>query len=117
PGLDEVSTVGATRILEVAGGGSTTYTVTPEAFGLSRVPLASLRGGEATACAQIARDILDGRPGPYREAALLNAGCALYAGEAAADIAGGVALARQALDSGRAAELFERVKTWTNLPA
>lgn len=116
PGLDEASTVGVTRMIEVTGGNTTSYTVTPEAFGLARASLEALRGGGPEACAGIARDILSEQAGPYRDAALLNAGCALYAGELAADIANGIAMARQALDSGRADEIFQHLKTWTNMP-
>lgn len=116
PGLDEVSTIGPTRVVELAGGTMTTSTVTPESLGLPRASLASLRGGDPTACAQIARDVLEGKPGPYRDAAVLNAGCALYAAEAAADLAGGVVLAQRSLDSGRADEVFQHLKTWTNMP-
>ncbi|OGX40989.1 MAG: anthranilate phosphoribosyltransferase [Omnitrophica WOR_2 bacterium RIFCSPHIGHO2_02_FULL_68_15] len=116
PGLDEVSTVGETRVVEVAGGKTMVSTLTPESLGVARVPLESLRGGDPAACAQIARDVLGGKPGPYRDAAVLNAGCALYAAEAVADVAGGVALAQRALDSGRADEVLQHVKTWTNMP-
>lgn len=116
PGLDEVSTVGETRVVEVAGGKTAASAITPESFGLPRVSLASLRGGDPTTCARIAREVLDGKPGPYRDAAVLNAGAALYAAEAAPDVAGGVALAQQALDSGRADEVLQHLKTWTNMP-
>lgn len=116
PGLDEVSTVGETRVVEVTGGKTSSSTLAPESFGLPRAPLAALRGGDPAACAQIAHGILDGAPGPYRDAAVLNAGCALYAAEAAPDVAGGVTLAQQTLDSGRADEVFQHLKTWTNMP-
>jgi len=115
-GLDEVSTTGPTHVVEIAHGRMASYTITPEQFGFSRTSLDRLRGGDPATCARIAREVLEGMPGPSRDAALLNAGCALYVAEAAADIDGGVAMARRALDSGRALTTLETLKTVSNTP-
>jgi anthranilate phosphoribosyltransferase len=48
------------------------------------------------------RAVLDNESGPARDIVMLNAGVALYAANVAATIADGVALAREALASGRA---------------
>lgn len=113
-GLDEVSLTAPTKMLELTQGRVTSYTVTPEAFGLPRAMLPQLRGGDPGACARIARVVLADQPSPYRDAVLLNAGCALYVAEAAADIANGVSLARQALRSFKALEKYEALKALTN---
>ena len=115
-GLDEVSTTGPTRVVEIVDGRTASYTITPEQFGFSRTSLDRLRGGEPAICAQIVRGVLEGSPGPYRDAVLLNAGCALYVAEAAADIDGGVAMARRTLDGGRALSTLEALKTVSNTP-
>ena len=47
---------------------------------------------------------LSGERGPHRDVVLLNAAAALVAGDAARDLGQGVALASQAIDSGRAME-------------
>jgi len=113
-GLDEVSTVGTTRVLEVKRGRRSAYTITPEQFGFTETTLEQLRGGDPATCARIAREVLDGAQGPYRDAVLLNAGCALYVADGAVDIGGGVALARRALDNGRARQLLDRLVQVTN---
>ncbi len=79
-GLDEISTTCPTTVVEVfAGQGfDLRYEVTPEEFGLERVRLADLRGGDAEENAGHIRDVLDGVPGPRLDIVLLNAGAALY---------------------------------------
>ena len=48
------------------------------------------------------RSVLKNEPGPARDIVMLNAGVALYAANVAPTMAEGVALAREALASGRA---------------
>src|SRR5277367_2124784 len=57
-GLDEISISGETRIAELHGGVVTTYTVTPEDFGLRRSPLETILGGDAEQNAKIIHKIL-----------------------------------------------------------
>jgi len=61
-----------------------------------------LKGGEAIDNASIARAILDGEQGPRREIVLLNAGAALLVADTVATIPDGIAMAAEAIDSGRA---------------
>ena len=48
------------------------------------------------------RSVLDDEPGPARDIVILNAGVALYAANIAPTMADGVALAREAVASGKA---------------
>ena len=48
------------------------------------------------------RSVLDNEPGPARDIVMLNAGVGLYAANVAATMAEGVALAREAIASGKA---------------
>ena len=104
PGMDEVSASGPTTIAEfdAAGGGVRTYEVTPESVGLARGTLADIAGGDAAENATIVRSILGGEIGPRRDVVLLNAAAGLLAAGKAADLAEGVAFARDSIDSGRA---------------
>ncbi len=108
-GLDEVTTTGETRVLEVRGGTIEAGRLRPEEFGISRTTLQELRGGDAEANARIAREVLSGTASRYREVVALNAGCAVYVAERARSIQEGMAKAEAALDSGRALALLERV--------
>ena len=71
--------------------------------------MADLQGGSAADNAEIIRRILAGERGPKRDIVLLNAGAAIAAGGRAANIAEGIALAGQAIDSGAARERLERL--------
>ena len=103
------------------GGKVTQYTLTPDALGIAAAPLESLRGGEASYNAQVARDLLAGASGPVRDAVLVNTGLALaiadldVAGTVLADdaalaaaVRAGMSTAAAAIDDGRAAALLER---------
>lgn len=107
-GLDEISTVGETKISEVTQGQVRTYYVQPEAFGMTRVTLVDLQGGDAATNAEIIREILRGVRGPKRDIVLVNAGAAIVAGGGAQDIQGGIACAERSIDSGAAWEKLER---------
>jgi anthranilate phosphoribosyltransferase len=109
-GLDEVTTTGATLIGELKGGSIRTYKIKPEDFGIKRVGLGELRGGDVSFNVNLAQDILAAKPGPARDVVLLNAGCAIYAAEAARDIKEGIALAAESIDKGKAKEKLEELR-------
>src|SRR6186997_1797096 len=77
-GLDEMSTSGATRVVEVDGVETYSYEVTPEEVGLARAEPAALTGGTPDVNAQTTRQIFAGEPGPARDVAVFNAGAAIY---------------------------------------
>lgn len=107
-GLDELSTTGPSTVYEVRDGQVRETTLDPEALGLARATIDDLRGGDAEASAEIARKVLDGEPGPKRDAVLLNSGAALEVAGRARDLAKGISLAAEAIDSGAAARALDR---------
>ncbi len=113
PGMDEVSASGPTTVAECTGEGATVrlYEVTPEQVGIARGSLADLAGGDAAENAAIVRRILEGEHGPRRDVVLMNAAAALLAAGTVADLAEGVAAARESIDSGRAASALEALVT------
>jgi anthranilate phosphoribosyltransferase len=109
-GLDELSTAGATRVVEVDGGGELrTYEITPEDVGLNRSVYEDLAGGSPEANAETARRIFAGEQGPPRDLAVLNAGAAIYAAGRADGLEAGVRAAEAAIDSGAAMRALERL--------
>lgn len=106
-GLDELTIHGRSRVIEVRDGGTEEWYVTAEELGLVEAPLEAIAGGEPVANAAVARAVLAGQPGPALDIALLNAGAAIYAGGGSADLAGGVAAAREAVSSGAARRVLE----------
>jgi anthranilate phosphoribosyltransferase len=108
-GLDELSTVGATRVVEVDGAGVRTYDVEPEDVGLARAAYEEVAGGPPDVNAETARRIFAGQRGPARDLAALNAGAAIYAAGRADDLERGVRAAEAAIDDGGAAAALDRL--------
>lgn len=114
-GIDEFSLSGPNHVFEVRDGRVyTSYTFTPEEAGLSRAPLAELRGGEAGENAAQIRRIFSGEKGPRRDVVLLNSGAALYAAGRAESISSGVKKAAELIDSGRALARLELLADLSN---
>ena len=101
-GLDELSTLGPTRISELKDGEIQTRSFDPSSVGISYARLSDLAvSSVAEAAAALAR-VLAGEPGPKRDIAALNAAAALVVAERAKDLNEGMILAVEALETGRA---------------
>lgn len=114
-GMDEMTVTGETLVAEVTTEGVKLSSIVPEQLGLTRCPMASLKGGDAAANALIVRSILAGEQGPRRDIVLLNAAFALLAADKAASAAEGIAMAAEAIDSGRALAQMEKLAEMTNM--
>ena len=102
-GLDEMSTTGVTKIVELKDGDIRAFEVTPESAGLARADLAALKGGDAAHNAAALREVLEGARNAYRDIAAFNAAGALVVAGKARELAEGVAMADEALRSRRGA--------------
>jgi anthranilate phosphoribosyltransferase len=107
-GMDELTTTGASQVIEVGRGARRRYVVDPAELGFARARLEDLQGGEPDENAAIALAVLGGAQGPKRDVVLLNSAAALIAAGLAGDFREGIGLAVEALDSGRAGEVLER---------
>jgi len=101
-GLDEITTTTLTRVSELKNGQVTDYEIDPRDFGFPLAQKQDLAGGTAEENAQLVLDILGGKKGPARDIVLLNAGAALYAYGKAGDLAAGIKLAAQSIDTAAA---------------
>ncbi len=110
-GLDEISTTGPTQVFEVCDAGVTELEWTPDSFGLPTDPPGSLAGGDPAHNARMIEGILRGEPGPPRHIVLANAAAGLVLAGLAPDLIGGVSVATEAIDSGRALGKLEQLKT------
>lgn len=108
-GLDEITTSGPTYVASLEGGKVTSFEITPEDAGLKRAAIADLKGADAAHNAEALRGVLDGKPGPYRDVALLNAAATLVVAGKAKDIKEGAKLAAQSIDSGEARKRLDRL--------
>jgi len=101
-GMDEVSLGAATMVGEFKDGEIREYEIHPEDFGLTMASNRAFKVESAAQSKALLQAVLDNEPGPARDIVALNAGVALYAANVAASMADGVALAREALSSGKA---------------
>jgi anthranilate phosphoribosyltransferase len=112
-GLDEMSTSGITRVVEVGGEQLSAYEVAPEDVGLARAEPGALQGGTPDVNAETTRRIFAGEPGPARDVAVLNAGAAIYVSGSVDTLEQGVRTAEAAIDDGRAAAALEALASLT----
>ena len=124
-GLDEVTLTTTTVAYEIRAGSVTRHLLCPEDFGLARVPLEVLRGGDAAHNAARLRAIFGGESGPQRDFVLANAALAIYAARRASSIVEPDAplslsalleatrLAAASIDSGAALDKLDRFIEFT----
>jgi anthranilate phosphoribosyltransferase len=101
-GIDELSPAGPNLVCEVVDGNVREHELDPLELGVPRCDPAELRGGSPAENAAAVRAVFQGEHGGPRSAILLNAAGALAAAGHADDLAEGLELAREAIDSGAA---------------
>jgi anthranilate phosphoribosyltransferase len=112
-GLDEITTTTTTTAWVVSNGTVRLEKIDPAKLSVAHCGAGDLIGGDAAKNASVLRALVSGEPGPVRDTVLLNAAGAIAAfrglsNDLHADLGAAMASARQALDSGAAAELLER---------
>ncbi len=113
-GLDEMTTTGPTHVAELRDGRVSTFDVSPEDAGLPLARAEDLKGGDAATNARAVEALVDGAPGPYRDIVLLNAAAALVVADKAQNLAAGVTMAAEAIDSGTARVVLDRLIAMSN---
>ena len=102
PGLDEISPLGPTDVIEIRDGATSRWTIDPERLGFRGLDAADLAGGEPAQNATVIERVLLGKGTPGAEAAvLLNAAAAIYIAGLTASLEAGLAVAREALAAGK----------------
>ena len=118
PGLDEVSPIGPTHVIEVRNGTTNRWTIHPDEHGFKKISRDDLAGSEPIENARIIEKILDGGgPKGARAAIVLNAAAAVYVSGRVKSYEDGVTAASDALDSGRAKEVLASLRRAYTTPA
>ncbi|MBI5207670.1 MAG: anthranilate phosphoribosyltransferase [Candidatus Firestonebacteria bacterium] len=112
-GLDEISISSDTKISEVKHGKVSTYYINPEKFGINKSSLSSIQGGNPQRNAEIIHNILNGEKSPYRDIVILNSACVIAASGMSSNISGGIKLAEESIDSGKAKDKLEQLIKFT----
>ena len=113
-GLDEITSTGITWVAELKDGEVSTFEITPEDAGLPRGQLADLAGGDADYNAAAIRDLLSGTKSTYRDTVVLTVASALMVAGQASDLKDGARKAQEAIDSGRAAAVLDKLVEVSN---
>src|SRR5262249_47670780 len=101
-GLDEITLTGPTFVTSLPNGKIKSFEINPHDPGLPHCGAVDLKGGDADANAIALQGVLNGKPSPYRDVALLNAAAALIVAGRAKDLKEGVAIGAKSIDSGAA---------------
>lgn len=103
PGLDELSTLGKTKISELREGQIKTYYIKPEDYGLRKAKPRDIKGGSTMENTKILREILASADGCAKtDITLLNASAGIVAGGGADNLEEGLEIAKEVLYSGKA---------------
>jgi anthranilate phosphoribosyltransferase len=113
-GLDAITNTGPTLLAEIDGGQIHLHQIQPGDFGIPLARLEELSGGDAKRNAELITEILAGKPGARRNVVLLNAAPGIVCGGKARDLAEGVRAAAEAIDSGRAAKVLEKLAAFSS---
>nr|WP_155128248.1 anthranilate phosphoribosyltransferase [Pseudovibrio flavus] len=113
-GLDEITTTGSTMVAELKDGEITEFTITPEDAGLPYARSEDLKGGTPKENAAALLRVLDGEKNAYRDIVLINSAASLIVADAASDLKEGVAIAAEAIDSGKARQTLAKLVEVSN---
>ena len=113
-GLDELTVTGPSFVAQIANGDLRSFEVTPEEAGLKRHELKEILGGTPEENAAAIHALFDGAEGAYRDIVLLNAAAALIVADKADDLKSGVAMAKEAIDSGAAKQTLAKLVAVSN---
>lgn len=110
-GMDEISPLAKTQVVEILDGTLREWSIEPEKFGYKGLDARDLAGGPPKANADTVLAVLAGRSTKAaRGAVVLNAAAALYVGARADSLERGVELAEDALSSGAGLQALERLR-------
>lgn len=113
-GLDELSTIGPTRVAELKDGEIHTWTLDPREVGMPYARVSDLQVSTAQESAAVIQEVLAGKKGPCRDIAVLNAAGALVVAGECLDLRAAIERASQAIDSGKAREVLQSLQRLTN---
>ena len=111
PGLDEISPLGPTRVVEIRNGLSSEWVINPEDYDLATGDASQLAGGGPEDNARIITETLGGGgTDAGRAAVVLNAAAAIYLSGRAATFKDGVEAARKALSARAGIGALEKLR-------
>lgn len=105
--MDEASLQGENHLTLIEDGMISSQSFVPGEVGLPQYDNSAIKGGDSKENALILKNVLSGEKGACRDTVLLNAGIGIYASGRAENIADGISIARDVIDSGAAYEKLQ----------
>lgn len=112
-GLDEISVVAPTEVLEYQSGSFTSWIIEPKKYGMNYESLDELIVDSPQNSLQIIKSVLNGVSGAARDIVLLNAAAAIYCANQESSFENAIEQAKTTIDTGKAALLFEDLRQLT----
>lgn len=114
-GMDEISIGAATKVAELKDGKVTSYSITPEQFGLTNTNISELAVNSAEESLAVINKVLNNESGPAKDIVKFNSGAAIYVAGLADSLEAGIEKAEKVIASGAAkAKLDDLVKLSNN---
>ena len=109
-GLDEISTAGVTKIIELKEGKLSSKELNPKDLGIEAADLGQLKITDAKTSASVIRGILGGEEnGPRKDIVILNAAAAIIVGGLADDFESAIKVARASVSDGKAISTLDKL--------
>ncbi|MCA9310297.1 MAG: hypothetical protein KDA21_03775, partial [Phycisphaerales bacterium] len=109
-GMDEITTVAPTTIAHVRSGTVEMEEFDAASLGVARATHADLAVDTLDGAAQVIEGVLRGESGAARDIVVVNAAAALLVGDVARSWEEGAAIARAAIDEGRALQVLDGLR-------
>jgi len=109
-GMDEISTLSSTDVVEVSNGCLKNYAIHPSDFGIKKPNLKELQTHDIETSVRFFKEVLEGKKSPRLDIALLNAAAAIVVGGKAKTFQDGFDLSNRIVQSGKAFEKFEQFR-------
>ena len=114
-GMDEISISDVTYACSLREGKIREFVIDPQEYGIKKVPLKAILGGEAAQNAQILYNIFENKAtDAQRDIVLLNTACALMVNGDARDIQEGIEMAREAIMTSAATKKLKLIVEISN---
>jgi anthranilate phosphoribosyltransferase len=111
PGMDEISPLGPTQVLEIRDGACREWTIDPSHYGFAPGRVEELAGGSPAANAAAVTGVLSDAAPPTAAAVVLNAAAALYvSGSGPTEFGDAISVARAGLKEGAGMKALERLR-------
>lgn len=112
-GLDEISIAAPTEVHEYRAGQFQEWIINPIDYGINHSSLDALVVDSPMESLKIIQTVFSGQHGPARDMVLLNSAAAIYCATENLSFASAIERAKEALDSGKAADCFKQLRQLT----